>query len=211
MSENASGADNQQGSFRQLADNPSETTRQAPAFQKIIMAYFLGALHDGTFSSNGRFRISQKGDDWLKILRSFLKEIGFSAWIYQEGRTRDIYVLETLAKFLDFQFNPEYLKTQEEKTAYIRGFFDAEGGIPHNKQDRFYIQLTQKDRAKIEKIKFILDGLGIQTGKIHNPSYRVDPNYWRIYILAKSHKLFIEKVGSWHPKKISILKNRVMI
>ena len=212
MSKNASGADNQQGScLDKIEINPSETTRRAPDFRKVIMAYFFGAIHDGTFSSNGRFRISQKGDDWLKVLREFLKQIGFSSWIYKEGKTRDVYVLETLAKFLDFQFNPENLKTQEEKTAYVRGFFDAEGGIPHNKKHRFYIQLTQKDKAKIEKIKFILDVLGIKTGKIHNPSYKVDPNYWRIYILAKSQKLFVDKVGSWHPRKINILKNRVMI
>jgi len=34
MSDNVSSADNQQGSFRQLADNPSETTRRAPFLKK---------------------------------------------------------------------------------------------------------------------------------------------------------------------------------
>ena len=209
MSKNSFISENQQGSDYMF--RPSETTRQTPFSPKIIKAYFLGALHDGTFSSNKRFRISQKGTEWLEFLREILKNIGYNSWIYKEGADRDIYVLETLADFLDFEFNPLELKESKEKIGYIKGFFDAEGGVPHNKQDRFYIQLTQKDRAKIEKIKSILDSLEIQTGKIHNPSYKVDPNYWRIYILAKSHKLFIDKVGSWHPKKISILKNRVMI
>ena len=65
MSKNVFSADNQQGSLR----DPSETTRQAPS----IKAYFLGALHDGTFSSNKRFRISQNGTDWLKILKKLFK------------------------------------------------------------------------------------------------------------------------------------------
>jgi len=61
MREKVSSADNQQGSL----SDPSETTRRAP----LIKAYLLGALHDGTFSSNKRFRISQVGTDWLKILQ----------------------------------------------------------------------------------------------------------------------------------------------
>ena len=64
MSKNVSSADNQQGSPI-IKWDPSETIRQAP----LIKAYLLGALHDGTFSSNKRFRISQIGTDWLKILQ----------------------------------------------------------------------------------------------------------------------------------------------
>jgi len=74
--------DNQQGSLR----DPSETTRRTPQVAKIIKAYMQGALHDGTFSSNKRFRISQKGTGWLQILRGALKQIGYNAWLYKEGR-----------------------------------------------------------------------------------------------------------------------------
>jgi len=83
MSKNATIAENQQGSLSyatlnnsQLTINcqllkvncsqsndPSETTRRAPFLDKEIKAYFLGALHDGTFSQNKRFRISQKGQE----------------------------------------------------------------------------------------------------------------------------------------------------
>ena len=111
MSKNISSADNQQGSLRRLADDPSETTRQAPS----IKAYLLGALHDGTFSSNKRFRISQIGTDWLKILQGLFRKLGYNSWIYREGKYRKVYVLETLANFLDFNFNPLELKTKEEK------------------------------------------------------------------------------------------------
>ena len=103
------------------------------------------------------------------------------------------------------------LKTENEKIAYIRGFFDAEGGIPRNAKDRFYIQLVQSDKGKLEKLKKILTELKIATGKIHNPSYKRDPNHWRLYILARSHELFVRKVRSWHPRKISTLRERMMI
>jgi intein-encoded DNA endonuclease-like protein len=209
MREKASNADNQQGS--RLGDDPSETTRRAPLSKGEIQAYLLGALHDGTFSCNKRFRISQKGKEWLKILRELLKRINYNSWIYKEGSDRKVYVLETLANFLDFRFNPLSLKTRKEKICYIRGFFDAEGGIPHNSKARFYIQLTQNDKKKLKKLKEILNGLGIKTGKIHNPSIKVDPSYWRMYILEISQKIFVKTIKSWHPRKIRILEKRMVI
>ncbi len=210
MRENASSADNQQGSPAVKRD-PSETIRRAPLSKKEIETYLLGALHDGTFSSNKRFRISQKGKEWLRVLQKLFKQLGYNSWIYKEGSDRKVYVLETLANFLDFEFNPLQLKKPEEKRGYIRGFFDAEGGIPRNKKDRFYIQLVQNDREKLVKIKKLLRDLRIETGRIHNPSKRIDPDYWRMYILANSQKLFVKKINSWHPRKIKTLKKRMMI
>jgi len=210
MSKNASSADNQQGSPA-IKQAPSETTRRAPFSKKAIKAYLLGTLHDGTFSSNKRFRISQKGTGWLKILQKLFCKLGYNSWIYKEGSDRKIYVLETLADFLDFRFNPLQLKKNAEKIAYIKGFFDAEGGIPRNSKARFYIQLTQNDKEKLEKLKKLLKDLSIETGKIHNPSQKVEPNYWRMYILANSQKRFISKIGSWHPRKIRIIRKRVEI
>jgi intein-encoded DNA endonuclease-like protein len=208
MSNKASIADNQQGSPETQVKDPSETIRRAPCSVKEIKAYFLGAIHDGTFSGNRRFRISQKGTDWLEILKELLKKIGYNSWIYKEGSTRDVCVLETLANFLDFQFNPLGLKETQEKIAYVRGFFDAEGGIPRNPEARFYIQLVQNDKPKLAKVKKILNDLGIKTGKIHNPSNRIDPFYWRMYVLAGSHREFISKINSWHPRKIKALSQR---
>ncbi len=211
MSKNASSADNQQGSLPHLRDDPSETTRRAPLSKKVIKAYLLGTLHDGTFSSNKRFRISQKGTEWLKILQKLFKELGYNSWIYKEGSNRKVYVIETLADFLDFKFDPLRLIAKEEKIGYIRGFFDAEGGIPRNSKARFYIQLTQKDKKKLEKLKKILKDLKIETGKIHNPSKKVDPKYWRMYILADYQRKFVTKINSWHPRKIKTLRKRMVI
>ena len=212
MSNKESNADNQQGSSDQSRD-PSETIRRTPLSNssKDIKAYFLGAIHDGTFSSNKRFRICQKGNEWLIVLKELLKSIGYNSWIYKEGKDRSVYVLETLANFLDFNFNPLKLKSTQEKISYIRGFFDAEGGIPHNKDSRLYIQLAVKDKRRIKQIKTILNSLGIKSGKIHNPSINKNPDYWRIYVLSESKNKFIQEIGSWHPAKRRLLDERMMI
>lgn len=215
MSENASGdAGNQQGSSAVLArdgHNPSETTRRAPLSERVIRAYLLGALHDGSLNKKKRKRISQKEREWLVLLQTLLATIGYRSWIYREGKTRNVYVLETLADFLDFAHNSFSFSQGEEGRAYVRGFFDAEGGIPKKKEDVFYIQLVQNNRKKLESIKTVLLREGIYTGKIHNPSKRVKPNYWRVYVLARSRMRFAECIGSWHPRKAQTLLERVKI
>jgi len=191
-------------------DDPSETTRRAPLAGEI-RAYLQGALHDASLNKRKRFRFTQKGDEWLFVIKTLLQELGYNAWIYREGKNRNVYALETLAEFLDFTFDPFSLKKDGEKAAYIRGFFDAEGGIPNKESNRFYIQLVQKDKSKIEKIKKVLDDVGIHTGTIHNPSVRVDPNYWRVFVSAKSYRQFSQVIWSWHPQKQKILRKRMMI
>ncbi len=215
-SENAVGADNQQGSSLSKTErsNPSETTRRSPLIytlnKKEIYAYLHGAMHDATLNKGTRVRFGQKYPEWLEILKDLLCLVESNSWIYKEGKDRNLYILETVCKDLDFSFDPRNLSTEGEKIAYIRGFFDAEGGIPHN-DGEFYIQLVQKNLGKMETIKEILIILGISCGKIHNPSIRVDPDYWRFFISRKSHKKFALMIGSWHPLKAEIFSRRMMI
>lgn len=211
MSDKAKSADNQQGT-PQFCGDASETTSQPPFSKSELKNYLLGALHDGTFSCNKRFRFSQKGIEWLKVLQNFLKILGYNSWIYKEGKNRnEMYVLETLANFLDFKFNPLKIRSKKEKISYLRGFFDAEGGIPKNKQDDFYIQLVQNEKNKLIKLKRMLKGLGINVGKIHNPSKKIAPDYWRMFISADSRKKFVKIINSWHPRKIKTLRERMKI
>jgi hypothetical protein len=175
-----------------------------------MQAYLLGTLHDASLNKGKRYRFTQKGEEWLLFLQSLFHEFGYKSWIYREG-TREVYTLETLALFLDFKFDPILLTSADEQASYIRGFFDAEGGIPHGIQAKFYIQLVQKDRSKVEKLKVMLANLGIETGKVHNPSVRVDPDYWRVFVSTKSHGDFAKIIGSWHPHKSRILRERMMI
>jgi len=57
----------------------------------------------------------------------------------------------------------------------------------------------------------ILVSFGIHCGKVHNPSHRIDPDYWRFFISRKSHNDFAKIIGSWHPRKEKILEIRMKI
>jgi predicted phosphodiesterase len=176
-----------------------------------LQAYLQGALHDGTRNSlHHTHRFSQKGTDWLIRLGEILAEMGHRSWSYREGKDRDVFVLETSAGFLDIDFDPDSLQTESERIAYVRGYFDAEGGLPRSAEARFYVQFTQKDRVELGKVKQILEQLDICCGVIHNPSVRVDPDYWRFFVRANSYRRFALVIGSWHPRKEPILR-RMMI
>ncbi len=213
MSKNASGADNQQETKLRLnveGVGSSETIRRAPLTRSEILAYVHGAMHDGSLNKRNRVRIVQRYNEWLEMIHDLLQTIGIHSWVYREGKVRNLYVLETVSPELDFKFNPLRLRTKQEQVMYLRGFFDAEGGVPRNGK-RFYIQLAQKDYAKMSALKEMLGELSIESGKIHNPSKRVDPDYWRIFVLAKHHHAFAARIGSWHPVKSKILEERMKI
>jgi len=207
-SENQFRADNQQGRPRKL-EEPSETTRQTP---RVTEAYLQGALHDGTYNKRRKtHRFSQANIGWIQKLQALLEELGHKSWIYKEGKDRDVYIVETSAKFLDISFDPRELSSEDEKIAFIRGFFDAEGGVPKNISSRFYIQMAQKNKPKLAWIKSALEDMEISCGVIHVPSKRVDPDYFRFFVSAKSYREFIERIGSWHPRKHLIFESRVKI
>ena len=93
------------------------------------------------------------------------------------------------------------LSTPSEKAAYARGYFDAEGGVPRGAASRFYVQFVQKDLNDLSQVRDVLLELGVSCGRLHNPSVRVAPDYWRFYVAGASHEVFIDVVGSWHPRK----------
>jgi len=80
--------------------------------------------------------------------------------------------------------------------------------MPHETLARFYIQITQKDRRDLERVRGFLERPGIRCGRLHNPSVRADPDYWRFYVLSASHWAFAERIGSWHPRKRELLAVR---
>jgi intein/homing endonuclease len=193
---------------------PSETTRRTPQWnqwQHIALAYLNGALGDASRGKGNRIRYTQKYPQWLSVLKSKLAELGSASWIYKEGKQRSVFALETCCTSLDFACDGERLETRDERIAYLRGFFDAEGGVPHRASSKFYIQLVQKNRKKIETLARMLASLDVKTGALHNPSVRVDPNYWRIFVSTESHRAFARIIGSWHPVKGPILLTRMKI
>ncbi len=169
-------------------------------------SYLFGAAHDATISSrHNTVRFGQADVEWLDVLRLLLKERGQKAWMYREGSTRQFWVLETSARWLANR--SALFSTPEERRAYARGYFDAEGGIPRNVVARFYIQFVQKDRADIVNLRTILEEEGIVCGKLHQPS-ATDHPVWRFYVAAASQRDFVSRVGSWHPRKRDLLVAR---
>ena len=157
-------------------DDPVETTRRRlqTATKSELEMYLLGAFHDATLSSKHQtIRFSQSNVDWLKILQIIFGKLGSKSWIYREGKQRSVWVLETAAKLI--QYHPNL--TKKGKVMYIRGYFDAEGGMPRSKDDFLYFQFCQKDKIDLEKVKAYLEDLELQCGSIHNPSRKVDENY----------------------------------
>jgi intein-encoded DNA endonuclease-like protein len=179
---------------------------------KITIAYLQGILGDATYSKiHKTHRISQANREWLEKVRDLLSSIGDKSWIYKEGKSRNVYVLETTSKDLSLSFDPMKLQTKSEKIAYVRGYFDAEGGVAHEAQVRFYLQFAEKNKIRLEKVRNFLQELGIECGTIHCPSEKIDPDYWRFYIKANSYDKFINTIGSWHPRKQKIFLNRMKI
>ncbi len=162
----------------------------------ITKSYLLGMLHDGT-KRKTTFRIAQKGLAFAKMLESGIKRIGGRSWYYQEGKSRDVYITEFSKVFL----HNVTIRTDQDKLDYVRGYFDAEGGIAKSPNVRFYIYFAQKNFDDLYQVKTILEEFNIHTGVIHNPSKKVDSNYWRFFVKADSYKRFIMTVGSLHPDK----------
>lgn len=202
-SENVLGdADNQQGSRSVVMTGLTPQRLHAELLAaniSVSRAHLLGALHDATISKlHGTVRFGQSDPAWLAGVATLCQAIGQRSWMYREGKTRNLWILETSARWLTSETS---LTSTEERLAYARGYFDTEGGVPHNPAARFYIQLVQKNAADISKLKVMLEELGISCGKLHNPSAGIDDELRRFYVSARSHRTFVERVSSWHPQK----------
>lgn len=178
-----------------LSSVMAEVRRANPAESR---AYLQGAMRDGTFNRlHGTIRIAQADIRWLKVLQTVIGRIGSRSWIYREGNRR-VWVIESTCR-------PDalVLAAPKEAAAFARGYFDAEGGVPHGSNARFYIQITQKDGQDLGRVRDVLESLGVRCGRLHNPSVRADPDYWRFYVRSASHAAFADHLGSWHPRKRS--------
>jgi len=170
----------------------------------MTKAYLLGTLHDGTVRRL-TYRIAQKDQEYIKFLLKEIKALGQNAWMYKEGKARNLYVVEFSKSVLkDFKIN-----SQQDKLDYIRGYFDAEGGISRDPKVRYYIYFAQKNLKDLEQVKKYIEEFGIICGKVHNPSKKVDPNYWRFFISIKSYEEFARAIGSWHPIKSHFLRMKL--
>jgi hypothetical protein len=177
------------------------------ASSEVAYSYLCGASRDATLSRrHGTIRFAQADRDWLVIVQGLLQRTGFNSWIYREGRTRNVFVLESRCAVGQWP----WIGSTEERAAFVRGYFDAEGGIPQQPGSRLYLQFAQKSETDLRRLRNELCELGISCGKVHNPSVRMDPNYWRFFVLSRSHQDFIQTIGSWHPRKHLLLAARAL-
>lgn len=169
-------------------------------------AYLVGAMHDGTFNPlHKTVRIAQADTRWLHVLQLLFRTLGHRSWIYREG-TRNVWVVESICRLQQGTFI-----IAKEQTAFVRGYFDAEGGVPMASNARFYVQFVQKNLEDLARVRDAMAAMGMRCGTIHNPSERVDPDYWRFYVLASSHHDFIVRINSWHPRKRFALSARASL
>ena len=171
---------------------------------RITKAYLLGVLHDAT-ERKTTYRIATKSKEFASILKKGIDTLGRKAWIYKEGKLRNLWIVEFSKSLL----RKVKTKSRQEKIDFVRGFFDAEGGIAKSPEVRFYLYFCQKDRKILVQIKEYLSSFGIESGVIHNPSKKVDPNYWRFFISSKSYLDFIKIIGSDHPEKLSLMRMKI--
>lgn len=170
-------------------------------------AYLLGALHDAHFNKLHRtIQFGQANEEWIESVKFLLHRLGHKAWSYRTGN-RNFWVAETTAPWLR---DEPTLETTDEVTAYVRGYFDTDGGMPHSPSARLYFQFVQKDIDDLGQLRHLLESIGISCGALHNPTRKV-PDYWRFFVRAKSYRAFAERVGSWHPEKHRRLYERQLI
>ena len=165
-------------------------------------SYVLGAMHDGT-SRPRTFRISQREEAYVLFLRDLVQRLGGKAWTYREGARRNLYVVEFSRSFLE----GHSIRSRREKIDYVRGYFDADGSIGYAKPpNEMYVYFCQKSVSDLEEVRRYLTLLGIESGRIHNPSWRVDPDYWRFYVRRRALPVFARLIGSWHPRKAVLVQ-----
>jgi len=162
--------------------------------------YLLGARHDGTIRRR-TLRISQREDAYILFLQQLIISLSGRAWTYREGRSRDLFVVEFTRSF----FDSCVVTTRKDMIDYVRGYFDAEGGVPAAAASSPYIYFAQKDKPDLTALRLMLLWIGIDCGKIHNPSQQVDPDYWRFFVRRYSTPNFVRLVGSRHPRKAELL------
>ncbi len=198
-------------------------------------AYIIGALRDGCFTRNEKYyvyrvRIYQKNKEWLeKISDKFHQTFGKMPTIKHDSRdnvwclvldSKDIF--QKLVKLSEFPGNQKTWKTprfvleapKEIKKAYICGFFDAEGGVPHiekkeQEQKNIRIYFSQVSQEALIELKSLIEGFDIKCGKVSGPYFKKGfkhPTYGlRIHGISEVAK-FSTLIGSLHHEKILRLK-----
>jgi DNA-binding transcriptional regulator WhiA len=129
-------------------------------------------MHDGTVRKT-TVRIATNCEEFSDFLIKGIKLLYANAWKYREGRLRNVWIVE----FSSTLINSTSIVSIEDKVNYIRGYFDAEGGIAKQRKVRYYLYFCQKNLQDLLQVQQYLKELNIACGTVHNPSKKKDPNY----------------------------------
>ena len=190
------------------------------------LAYLLGAFRDATIDErkgkNYEIKIAQKNKKWLQLIQKLLKnefKKEGSITRHMKGywilRINGKEIVNKIKEISEMKIPQENWNTpsrifksgSEIKVSYIKGFFDAEGGLPKKitKKSQKYIIFSQKNKESLEFIRKTLNELDIKPTNL-----TICGGVWEFRITKrKSIVKFIETIGSLHPdkkEKLRILK-----
>jgi intein-encoded DNA endonuclease-like protein len=177
--------------------------------------YLIAALRDGSIDSrNGKnyeIKIGQKDQRWLSDIIKPIIESNFGVRVnihknlLRLTNKKAVQEIQRISGIKSFGWNtPETVKKLplEKRIPYIRGFWDAEGGLPKkpetcDRSEQTYISFHQKQKEPLIFIRNSLIKMGFKPTKITKCS-----NAHEFRITRKEHmKRFYNKIGSWHPEK----------
>ncbi|MBI2667644.1 LAGLIDADG family homing endonuclease [Candidatus Woesearchaeota archaeon] len=195
------------------------------------IAYIISALRDGCFTQQNsnyiyRIRVYQKNKIWINRLSNILESTFDKTPRITFDKRKGIWCLEINSKtiFKEIVKLSEYPGSQKEwKTpswilkssneiikSYIKGFFDAEGGIPHIEEREIApkdirIHFSQGNKQSLSELKSLIERFNIKTGKVCGPYYKKgysNPQYVLMIHGIKEMIKFYNLIGSLHPLKI---------
>ena len=172
------------------------------------IAYLKGVYDGDAFKDRKIIGLVCKSEFLAKNFQDALAKEGVHAKIrritrsYTTPRNRQLkqtsafYMIRKVIPETKFQeicnFQP---KTNEEKISYIRGFYQSEGCYCNYKANYFYINMTNKNKAILEKIASFLKDLGINISGIYR-QHEAQWERWKLYIYRQEEvKKFCKIIG----------------
>ncbi|MBI2075828.1 MAG: hypothetical protein HYT72_01095 [Candidatus Aenigmarchaeota archaeon] len=193
------------------------------------IAYLLGALRDATADvrkgKNYEIKIAQKETEWLRLLQKlFKKNFGFRGNITKHVNGTEILrlsgkaIVQNILEISEMKIPQELWNTPtiirkqppEIQKDYLRGFFDAEGGLPKDPKNakQKYLSFSQKNREPLEFLR------GVLIKQNFNPTnITFCGNVWEFRLTRKKDLVnFNKTIGSWHKdrkRRLKILCNGI--
>ena len=178
------------------------------------LSYLLGALRDASTDirpgKNYEVKIAQKDVKWLIYLQKLFKELfGEGGNLSRHGDYTILRITKKAAVLRivevseievpqDTWDTPTLLlqAAEEAKVSYVRGFWDAEGGLPKTTRQT-YISFDQKNRSALEFVRNILITKGFHPTNITLTGKCLQFRLTRKKELAR----YFHEIGTFHPEK----------